>query len=159
MTTFGRISLWAFTILMGLDLGAGLYEARVHVAGWSSAITTRTSDGEAYMRFAPSAGQRWWIFLTPLLALVTIVTLIAAFRTTGPARAWMLRATILQLAVVASTFAWFVPNIINLMTHYRELPPAFVAARSSLWISLNWVRGVLTGAAWLAALKAMTEMR
>ena len=72
MRPFARILLWAFTILMGLDLGAGLYEARVNVADWSTAIVDRPPDGDAYMRFAPKAGDRWWMFLTPLLAIVTI---------------------------------------------------------------------------------------
>ena len=156
MSQTARILLWAFTILMGFDLGAGVYEARVNVAGWSRAITSRTPDGEAYMRFAPSAGQRWWMGLTPLLALVTIAALIAALRTTGPARPWMVWSTALQLAVVIWTFAWFVPNIMNLMAHYRELPAELVASRTTAWVSLNWVRAALTVTAWLGALKAMT---
>ena len=86
MNDFAPIVLWAFTILLGLDIGAGLFEARVNAAGWSAAITSRTPDGEAYMRFGPNAGRRWWMFVTPTLALVTIATLIAGFLTTGPAR-------------------------------------------------------------------------
>src|SRR5580765_8858144 len=100
MTNLARILLWAFTILLGLGLGAGLYEARVNAVGWTTAITSRTPDGEAYMRFGPNAGQRWWMFETPLLALVTIATLIAGFRTTGPVRSWMLAGAGLQLIVL-----------------------------------------------------------
>jgi hypothetical protein len=39
MTVTALFLLWAFTILLGLDLGAGFY------------------DGDAYMRFSPSAGM------------------------------------------------------------------------------------------------------
>lgn len=102
MNLLAMVFLWSFTILLGVDLGAGLYEARVNAAGWSSAMTSRTPDGEAYMRFAPNAGARWC------------------------------------------------------MTRYRELPADFVASRTATWTSLNWVRVVMTFAAWLAALRAMT---
>lgn len=156
MRPFAKTLLWAFTILMGLDLGAGLYEARVNVAGWSTAIVDRTPDGDAYMRFAPRAGDRWWMFLTPLLAIVTIATLIAGLRTSGAARRWIIGSAALELLVVVSTFAWFVPNIIQLMSHFRDLPPDAVASKARAWVSLNWVRAVLTMAAWLGALKAMT---
>jgi len=156
MTSLARILLWAFTILLGLDLGAGLYETRVNAVGWTAAITSRSPDGEAYMRFGPIAGQRWWIFVTPLLALVTIATLIAGFRTTGPVRQWMLAGAGIQLIVLASTFGWFMPNIIRLLTQYHELPPEFVAARTATWNALNWVRAAASSAAWLAALRAMT---
>jgi hypothetical protein len=156
MNEFTTIALWAFTILLGLDIGAGLFEARVNAAGWSAAITSRTPDGEAYMRFGPNAGQRWWMFVTPTLALVTIATLIAGFRTTGPVRPWILAGAGLQLLVLVSTFGWFMPNIIRLLTRYHELPPEFVAARTATWNALNWVRAAVSSAAWLAALRAMT---
>jgi hypothetical protein len=156
VSTIARALLWAFVILMGLDLGAGVYEMWVNVAGWSSAITTQTPDGEAYMRFAPNAGNRWWIVLTPLLALVTLAGLIAAFRSAGPASVWMRRATGLELVIVLSTFAWFVPNIMRLLAHYHELPADFVAARTSLWVSLNGIRAVLTFVAWIMGLRALT---
>lgn len=151
-----RVFLWLFTILLGIDIGAGVYEMRVNVPGWSAAVTTRTSDAEAYMRFAPNAGQRWWIGLTPLLALVTIAALVFAIRSAGPARRWMLRATALELLVLISTFAWFVPTIVQLMTHYRDMPPDLVASQTRAWFAWNHVRAVLSLAAWLAALRAMT---
>jgi Domain of unknown function (DUF1772) len=77
-------------------------------------------------------------------------------RTSGPARRWIIGSAALELLVVLSTFAWFVPNIIQLMSNFQDMPPDVVASKARAWVSLNWVRAVLTMAAWLGALKAMT---
>jgi hypothetical protein len=156
MTLTALVLLWVFTIVLGLDLGAGFYETRVNLAGWAKAFTSRTADGDAYMRFSPSAGKRLWMVLTPLTGLVAFATLISAIQTRGPVRPWMIGASGLELAVVATTLGWFAPNIIRLLNNYLEMHQGEVVSMVRVWVSLNRVRVGLTLVAWLAALRAMT---
>ena len=156
MQPVATVLLWSFTILLGLDIGAGIYEIRVNAVGWSAAMISKTSDGEAYLRFAPNAGRRWWMFMTPLLALVTIAALIASVLCAGPARDWMLGAAALQLLVLVSTFAWFAPTVIQLLAHHQDMAPELVASRVQAWNALNNFRAAFSLIAWLAALRAMT---
>jgi hypothetical protein len=64
-----------------------------------------------------------------------------------------LAAAGLQLLVVASTFTYFVPNVMALMG--GALPVDVAARKARMWIMLNWVRFIFTAIAFALALRAL----
>jgi hypothetical protein len=120
---------------------------------WRSALIDRTPDAIAFMRVAPNAGPRLWMALSPSLALVTILALFTGWSTPKPHRTWRLAATGLELLVVATTFVYFVPNIIALMG--GALPVDVAARKARVWITLNRVRLIFTAIAWAFVLRAL----
>jgi len=102
--------------------------------------------------------MHWWRYFSPLLALVTLAALLSSGLAPSAGRSWRLVATALELAVVTATFAYFVPSILAMLVRHGDgLSPAELAAKASTWAALNWVRVVLTLAAWLAGLRALSR--
>lgn len=157
----GQILLWLFVIVLGIELGAGLYETLVVLPLWTSAIPESVivyyRHNAADPQFALNAGGRFWMFQTPFLGLVSIATLLSGLRTRPEHRKWRIAGTGLALLVVISTLAWFVPNIIKLggqvvLTMSRD----DVASIANTWVTLNWVRVIVYSLAWLAGLRAFS---
>ncbi len=152
-----RVSLFLFVFALGIDLGAGLYETHNIAPIWRSALVDHAPDAVTYLSVAPDPGPRFWVFLTPSVAVLALVALLTGLHTPAPHRHWRLLATGLELLVVTSTFAYFVPNVIVLLgPRHAALPPDVLAAKAQQWITLNWVRVMVTTAAWLAALRALS---
>jgi len=151
-----NMSLWALVVAMGFQIGAGVYEARVLVPLWSSA------PPESVIAFQkqplrPDSGPRFWIIVTPLVGLISLLNVIVAWGSTGPQRLWWLLGAGTSLVVVIVTFAFFVPILVRDLPRAGELPPAVVATKVRWWVRLNWVRVVVLLAAWLAVLKAFSH--
>jgi hypothetical protein len=144
--------LWLFVIFLGITFGAGIYERRITVPRWI------TSAGGSGPHWNPDAarhddvGRRFWAFVTTIpLTLLTLASLIIAWRAAGPLRSWWLAAAILTLADRIFTFSYFIPSIVSLM-RAADSPESAMKARQ--WANLNYVRLALALAAWLAALNA-----
>jgi hypothetical protein len=76
--------LWLFVIDLGIAFGAGLYEQRMIVPLWFSGSPMRV-DSEAMRRTDP--GQKFWSGVTTVpLTLLTLASLIVAWRWQGPSR-------------------------------------------------------------------------
>ena len=74
---------------------------------------------------------------------------------TGPRRPWWIAGSAGGVAVLAATFAYFVPVLLSL-PRMRELPEGDAAAKVRMWVGLNYVRAAVLAAAWLASLKAFS---
>jgi len=157
----GQIFLWLFVIVLGVEMGAGLYETLVVVPVWASnvpdSVIAYYRHNTADPQLALTPGLRFWIFNTPLLGLVSIAALLSGLRTSPEHRKWRIAGTGLSIILVAATFAWFVPNIIKLgsadvLTMSREE----VASTANAWVNLNWVRVMAGSLAWLAGLRAFS---
>jgi hypothetical protein len=156
-----RIFLWLFVIVLGIELGAGLYETLVVMPAWTHAIPDSVigyyRHNAADPQYALDAGGRFWMVNTPLTGLTALAALLTGLRTSADHRRWRMAGTILALIVVTATFAWFVPNIIKLgseqvLTMGRDE----VSTTANAWVAANWVRVVVYSAAWLAALRAFS---
>ena len=139
------ILLWLFVINLGIAFGAGLYEHRIVVPRWIDthwlAEVARQDD----------TGRRFWAFVsTGPLTLLTLVNLVAAWRSVGAVRCWWLAAGLFALADRLFTFAYFIPVMIGLMAA-ADSPESVAAA--TRWSNLNYLRHALVLTAWLAALK------
>jgi H+/Cl- antiporter ClcA len=91
-TRVTRALLWLFVILLGIEIGAGLYEARVIVPLWADSPPESAwlweAHREANPRLAPDAGRGFWMFATPSLGLAALVTLMAGRKARGEQRRW-----------------------------------------------------------------------
>lgn len=156
-----QVFLWLFVIMLGIEIGAGLYEARVIVPLWSHAppesVWAWNALRQANPQFAANAGNRFWIFTTPAVGLLALIALISGLRTRREHRRWLMAATIPAFFIVAATFIYFVPTLIELMTARADgSNAAQIASKANMWVMLNWVRAVIYLAAWLCGLRALT---
>jgi hypothetical protein len=141
------ILLWLFGLDLGIAFGAGIYEGRIVVPQWED------TPPQSW----PNTGLKFWAFVTTVpLTLLTLASLVAAWRDQGPRRYWWLGAVAITVAERSATFSYFIPTMIQLMGT-EDLPEAEVKAALSQWRRRNYGRHVLTLAAWLAALKALSS--
>jgi hypothetical protein len=158
--SIAQIVLWLFVIVLGVELGAGLYETLVIMPLWSlsppDSVVAYHQHNVAYPQFALNAGGRFWMFNTPLLGMAAIAALISGLKTRPKHRKWRVAATVLALIVVVFTFAWFVPKIMILGQGGPGLSAEQITSLTNWWVRLNWGRVVLYSAGWLAALRALT---
>ncbi|ANE46484.1 hypothetical protein SY83_09570 [Paenibacillus swuensis] len=139
--------LWLFIINLGIAFGAGLYEGRVVVPGWSG-----TSPS-----LWPNTGILFWAYVTTVpLTLLTIANAVAAWTTKGPRRRWYIVAVTLIIIERAVTFSYFIPTMIGLMDS-NSLSQGEIDRVLSQWEALNYGRHLLNLAGWLAALKVLTR--
>ena len=140
------ILLWLFGLILGISFGAGIYEGRIVVPQWEN------TPPETW----PNTGLKFWAYVTTgPLTLLTLASLVAAWRDQGPRRYWWLGAVAITVAERSATFSYFIPTMIRLMGT-EEMPEAEVKATLSQWRFRNFSRHVLTLGAWLASLKALS---
>jgi hypothetical protein len=152
-----RITLWLFVISLGLDLGAGVYEARIVVPLWAGGIPETLAAGNPYGQVAINAGIHFWAYTTSAVALCAILALIFGFSTPARQRAWRTTAAVLELGAVAMTLLYFRPTLVRLfMGHGGGLAGAVIASTVSRWVMWSRVRIAVSAAAWCAALQALT---
>jgi hypothetical protein len=159
--SIARILLCLFVIALGIAIGGGLYETLVVMPLWSAgppdSVLAYHQHNVANPQFVLNQGGRFWIFVTPLMGLLAVASLISGLRTQAEHRRWRVLGTGLAIIVVVSTFVWFVPNIIILMgNRVTQLSMDEITNLTNWWVRLNWVRVVLYVTAWLAALRALT---
>ncbi len=104
--------LWLFVINPGIAFGAGLYEHRIVTPNWLRDDGSRSHwNGEAARR--DDTGPRFWAYVTTgPLTLLTLASLVVAWKTSGPERGWWLTAALVVLADRILTFSYFIPTMV-----------------------------------------------
>lgn len=134
-----------FVIYLGIAMGAGLYESRVVMPDWANLAR------ETW----PDTGLKFWVYFTTIpLTLLTILSLWAAWQTTGPERVWWLAAALVILVERVATFGYFIPGMIAMQSG-TGIPDAQGKAALAKWLWLNTGRHVLTLIGWLLAMRAL----
>jgi hypothetical protein len=149
-----RILLWLFVIDLGIAFGAGLYEHRIVLSRWLSKVSDSTYHWNAAAARLDDTGRRFWALITTVpLTLLTLASLIAAWKASGSVHVWWLGAAVAALADRLFTFSYFIPTMVRLM-RAADSPASVAIARQ--WTNLNYVRHAIVLVAWLAALKAFS---
>jgi hypothetical protein len=157
MARLARVTLWLFVIALGLDLGAGIYEARVVVPLWAGGIPATLAAGNPFALVAIDAGIHFWAYLTSAVALLAVLALVSGLRTPAPQRAWRTVAAIAELVAVAMTLLYFRPTLVRLfMEHGAGLSAAAIASTVHRWVLWSGARIVISFVAWCAALRALS---
>jgi hypothetical protein len=153
MTTVRIVLMWLFVINLGIACGAGLYEQRIVTPNWVSHDEAGTRwNAEAARR--DDTGLRFWAYVTTgPLTLLTLASLVVAWKTSGPERGWWLTAAMVVFADRLLTFSYFIPTMVGLMNAPDSPASASAAMR---WMTLNYLRHALVLVGWLAALKAFS---
>src|SRR6476661_2653456 len=113
--SFAKLFIWLFVVVLGIELGAGLYETLVVLPTWTPDPLASYLHGTEFPQYAITAGPRFWMFQTPLLGLVSLVTIVTGLRTEPEHRIWRMLGAGAALLVVVATLAWFVPNLLSLI--------------------------------------------
>lgn len=155
------ILLFLFVVVLGIELGGGLYETLVVMPVWSAgapdSVLAFYQHNLANPKFVLNAGGRFWMFFTPLTGLTALACLLSGLRTAPEHKKWRIAGSALALIVVIFTFVWFVPNIIKLNSAaILSMSRDDLASLTNWWVRLNWVRAVLYIAGWLAAIRALS---
>lgn len=143
--------LWLFVIFLGITFGAGMFESRISVRGWTTAADGTPEWDVAAARF-DDTGRRFWVYVTSVpLTLLTLASLGLAWRSGGALRKWWMAAAVAALLDRISTFAYFIPTMVGLLG-----TPDSPAARATAaqWANVNYARHAIVLAAWLLALQA-----
>lgn len=148
-------------ILLGIAVGAGLYEMRVVVPLWAHSPPESAWYWEAQRttnpQYTPNSGLRLWVFLTPTHTLLSLATLIAGLKTRGAHRRWLMASTITAFLLHLSAFVWFVPVITEILnSRSLGISPDQVVSKTHMWVTLSWLRFVIGLAAFFAGLRALT---
>jgi hypothetical protein len=149
-----RITRWlltAFCLILGLETGAGFYEARVVIPLWSTSVEAARNwnVGTIYV----VDGAHFFVFFTPLLILSTLATLIVGWRSPQPLRKWLLISTGIVLVLIIATILYFIPTL--MVVKGPKLVPfsdAELVTKIRLWAILNWIRQLLGLVAFVFAL-------
>ncbi len=150
------IALWLFVVLLGLDLGAGIYEARIVVPRWSSGIPETLQSGNPYGSVAIDAGVRFWAIMTSAVAAAALLSLVLGLLAPVPQRPWQIFASLAELVAVAMTLLYFRPTLVRLfMGHGAGLSATAIASSVRRWVMWSMVRIAISLLAWLAALRAL----
>ena len=154
MSSVRKVVLWLFVVNLGIAFGAGLYEARIAVPHWIRS-TDAGDRWDAEAAREANTGLRFWVYVTTgPLTLLTLASLVAAWRAPLPLRTWWLAAAAFAVADRIFTFSYFIPTMVGLTGAGAAAPDA--ADRARQWASLNHVRHAILLAAWLSALRALS---
>lgn len=145
---------WLLVIFSGIAFGAGVYEARVEIPQW---LTTVNGEQlwQAATAKAADPGLRFWAFVTTgPLTLLTLASLMLAWKAKGSIKTWWLVLLAFLLIDRAMTFGYFIPTMAELMS--GSVNPAEAAQTAQQWANMNIVRLIASGLAFLSAIKLLT---
>lgn len=153
-----EVLLWLFVINLGIAFGAGLYESRVTVPQWLSFSQDSGYRWNAEAARSADVGLRFWVYVTTVpLTLLTLASLVVAWRTPDVVRNWWLGAAAAALLDRVLTFTYFIPTMIKLM-RAEAFGKSEAVAKALQWVRPGYLRHAATLGAWLAALTALSLM-
>lgn len=151
MQEISTVLLWMFVIFDGIAIGGGIYEVRAVYPNWKQGPTPETLARRLRESSQMSAGRRFWPFVSPLLSLLSVLNIWAAFQAAGVVRVMWLAAAIAVIIRSIAGYAYFVPTILKLEK------PETMAQKDLQTIVKRWTflspwRLYLEFPAWIAAL-------
>ncbi len=147
--------LWLLVIFVGIQFGAGWYEKLAIVPMWADVPPTETFDAMAESGMY-RAGRAFWPFVSPVVALLAIVNLVLAWRSSTVNRSWWIAAGALMVTYAAASYGYFVPQMLMFQANGDTWSPERVSTFVDWWTGLNYVRMAIGGAGWLCALRALS---
>lgn len=155
MTWKRALWLWLLVIFVGIQFGAGWYEKLGVVPLWSEVPPDQVlSSMEVSGMY--SAGRAFWPFVSPVVALLAVINLVAAWHVTTPCRRWWLAAASVMTVYALVSYAYFVPQMLMFQSDGDSWSADRVESFVSWWTALNYPRMALGALGWLCALKALS---
>lgn len=154
----GRLSwilLFLLVVMLGIEIGASMYEARLLVPVWTGFAPHPIWEWIT-LRLRLDPDRRFWIYSTPLVSLLGIANLVAAWRNKtipGKQRKWWLLGAGVTAIMIIAPFAYFMPTLNRIQDAGQVTVSADLV---HWWVRLNWLRAVVYAAAWFATLRAFS---
>lgn len=148
--------LFAFTLILGIYFGGGLFEAAVIVPVWSASAESARYWGSNPL--SAVEGARFFLVVAPLSALLGLVTLVLGWNSPQPMRFWLRLGLGMFFAMFIATIGFYVPEQLAIKgpTMVRELSDAEIMSRASRWVMLNYFRAVYSFVELFVVLKAFS---
>jgi hypothetical protein len=152
---YRTIWLWLLVIFVGIQFGAGLYEKLAVVPLWAdvSADQVLAAMESSGMK---QAGRVFWPFVSPVVALLAVINLVAAWRSNTIYRRWWLTAGAAMTAYALTSYGYFVPQMLAFQAGAGGWRPSQIETFVTWWTGLNYVRMTIGGIGWLCALRALS---
>jgi hypothetical protein len=147
--------LWLLAIFVGIQFGAGLYEKLAVVPLWADASADQVlaaMESSAMKR----AGRAFWPFVSPVVAVLAVVSAVLAWRSDVSYRRWWLAAGLTMTVYALASFGYFVPQMLSFQSTGGDWSASEIEAFVTWWTGLNYVRMVIGGIGWLCALRALS---
>jgi uncharacterized protein YacL len=140
-----KITRWIliiFCLIIGITVGAGLFETIVITPLWSE--TAEAARGWTADNKYIAEGGKFFARLAPLRLLSTITLLIAAWFSPQPLKKWLLVTAGIILALTITTLTYFAPGQSALKgATQAQFSDADLEAKAHLWVVLNWLRQII----------------
>ena len=147
--------LWLLVIFVGIQFGAGWYEKLGIVPLWDD-----QPPGEVLSAMEDSgmkrAGRAFWPFVSPVVALLSLVNLVVAWRSPAPMRRWWIAGPALMAVYSLSTYTFFAPQMLMFQSSGNTWSPERIETFVTWWTGLNYPRMVIGGIGWLCLLRALS---
>jgi hypothetical protein len=139
-------------VFSGIAIGGGIYEVRVVYPNWMNRPTPETLIQRLKDSGQINGGRRFWPFVSPVVTLLSLLNIWAAFAASGVTRQIWLAAAIVIAIRSAATYLYFVPTMILKLYKPETLTQADLEETVRRWTSLSPLRVYLEFPAWMAAL-------
>jgi hypothetical protein len=151
-----RVSLWAMVVMMGIQLGGGLYEHTSALPEWSTAPGDELRAALLHSA-QTNASAAFWPFVAPALGVLAVLNAFMAATARGRVRQWWLYAALLELFNQLGTWLYFAPELHAFAND--PIPAGVLEQRAWAWVRFDTVRIVLEAFAWSLGLAALTRWR
>ncbi|MEV0705121.1 DUF1772 domain-containing protein [Saccharopolyspora sp. NPDC050389] len=147
--------LLPLAIFVGIQFGAGLYEKLVVVPQWSSlpgdqVVAAIENSG------MKAAGRVFWPFVSPMVGVLAIANLVAAWRSANANRSWWLAGSAFMIGYAVFSYSFFVPQMLMLQASGASWSATEIESLVSWWTGLNYLRMAIGAVGWLCVLRALS---
>ena len=140
-----KITRWIliiFCLIIGISVGAGLFETIAITPLWSE--TAEAARGWTADNKYIAQGGKFFAPLASLRLLSTITLLIAAWFSPQPLKKWLFVTAGIVLVLTITTLTYFAPGQFALKgATQAQLSDADLEAKAHLWVVLNWLRQII----------------
>jgi hypothetical protein len=132
--------LWLIVVFQGIEIGGGFYEWRCIYPLWSKDPKPQDFNARLAASGQELAGRRFWPFISPVVLLLSLLNIAAAYQSTAPFRTIWLVAGAITLLNRMVTFAYFVPALAALFSRGKTMAPDELSRRVRRWVRLSPLR-------------------
>ena len=149
-----RIILFAYTFVLGIETGAGLFSSVAVYPVWTASPEI-VATWKPSLRYFVEEGD-FFMYGSSATMLMAIIVVLAFVRRRDHVRRWALGSALAFLGVAVWTFAYFLPMQGEMHGDAgAALPPADLASMLESFVALNWIRQAVLVTAFLGALHAL----
>jgi len=155
ITTIATILLF-LTVTLGL--GGGLYEILVIYPGWKHDVDPLTLRSKLQSSGQILAARRFWPIASPAQVLLSIVSIVLAWKHKCEAQAWLLAAALTVFVDRVITFSYFIPVMIRKIMQPETIEAPRLRKIVRQWTMLSPIRVVLGLIVWIMLVIALMKI-